>query len=654
MRLRGHEVFLFALVHLLTLGSALAVITSPPPGTTLPSDSVTFSWTAVVGANGYWLDVGTAVGVGNISSSEFTLGTSYTATRLPADGSTVYVQLFARTNGTWQAPLRYTYTAAPPPGSRATLSNPPPGSTLPGPVATFSWTPGAGADGYWLDVGSAFGQGDISSSGLTLGTSHTASTLPTNGSTVYVELFARTNGTWQTPLRYTYTAAPPLDPRAVLRSPPPGATLGGATATFSWTPGTGADAYWLDVGTIVGLGNISAGLVATNFQAVGNLPVNGGTFFVRLWTRIDGVWQTPLDYTYKSGAAARFFRVAGPVVTSITKLRPDGTLVWTNTPTNATFTVQTTSSLLNPTNWVDYLQVPVTNPITSLPLYDPHAPAGLSLVPAGSFTMGDTFGEGGNFELPLHPVYVSAFYMDQYEVTKALWEDVAQWAVAHGYAFEYGALGKANTHPVHTVTWYDAVKWCNARSEKEGRTPAYYTTLQQTNVYRSGQTNVQNDWVKWDAGYRLPTEAEWEKAARGGPAGHRFPWTDTDQIAHSRANYVSATNFTYDASATRGSHPSFSTGLSPFTSPGGYFAANAYGLYDLAGNVWEWCWDVYGPYAGGAQTDPRGPTSGANRVNRGGSWLSFASDSRAANRYYFSPTGRGNHIGFRSVLPPGQ
>jgi formylglycine-generating enzyme required for sulfatase activity len=437
----------------------------------------------------------------------------------------------------------------------------------------------------------------------------------------------------------------------VLSNPPPGTTLSGTTATFSWTSGTGADGYWLDVGTTVGLGNISAGVIATNFQTVSNLPVNGALVFVRLWTRISNIWRS-LDYIYQTASEARFFRVVGPVATTITAFRPDGIMVWTNAPTNATFTVQTTSSLLSPINWVDYLQVPATNLITTQPLYDPNAPAGMALIPAGSFTMGDTFGDGGSFELPLHTVQVSALYMDKYEVTKALWEDVAQWAVAHGYTFEYGALAKANTHPAHTVTWYDAVKWCNARSEKEGRVPAYYTSLVQNNVYRSGQTNVQNDWVKWAAGYRLPTEAEWEKAARGGASGHRFPWPDTDQITHSRANYFSTTNYAYDVSATRGYHPSFSTGVSPSTSPVGYFAPNAYGLCDLAGNVWEWCWDWYGPYASGSQTDPRGPTSGTYRVNRGGSWLSFASDSRAANRYYFNPTGRGNHLGFRSVLPP--
>ena len=129
-------------------------------------------------------------------------------------------------------------------------------------------------------------------------------------------------------------------------------------------------------------------------------------------------------------------------------------------------------------------------------------------IPAGEFMMGDTFGEGGGSERPVHSIFVSSFYMEKYEVTKALWDEVYNWAIGHGYRFQTWdgyAQGKAANHPVNWITWFDAVKWCNARSEKEGRLPAYYTETAQLNAYRVGEADVQNEWVKWNAGYRLPT-----------------------------------------------------------------------------------------------------------------------------------------------------
>ena len=295
-----------------------------------------------------------------------------------------------------------------------------------------------------------------------------------------------------------------------------------------------------------------------------------------------------------------------------------------------------------------------SNVRVSITASDDTAPPSMALIPAGSFTMGNSFsaGEGYSFELPLHSVYVSAFYMDRFEVTKALWDDVYAWAITHGYSFEYGAAGKAASHPAQSMTWYDSVKWCNARSEKEGRVPAYYTDAGLSVRYRTGQVAP---YVNWSSGYRLPTEAEWEKAARGGSSGRRFPWSDTDNITHSQANYYSSTSYAYDTSPTRGYHPTFS-GVSPYTSPVGFFAANGYGLYDMAGNVWEWCWDWYSStyYSSSQGSDPRGPTSGSYRVVRGGAFHSDAFYCRAAARNYYGPAYGNNGIGFRSVLPPGQ
>jgi formylglycine-generating enzyme required for sulfatase activity len=148
---------------------------------------------------------------------------------------------------------------------------------------------------------------------------------------------------------------------------------------------------------------------------------------------------------------------------------------------------------------------------------DDTAPSGMALIPAGSFTMGDTFDDGGPIERPTHTVYLSAFYMDKNEVTKTLWDEIYQWATNHGYSFDYwnSGQGKAANHPVQSMTWYDAVKWCNARSEKEGRTPAYYTSAAWTSVYRVGQFGVNNTWVNWNTGYRLPTEGGVGKGGAG-------------------------------------------------------------------------------------------------------------------------------------------
>ena len=256
-------------------------------------------------------------------------------------------------------------------------------------------------------------------------------------------------------------------------------------------------------------------------------------------------------------------------------------------------------------------------------IFAPALPEGMAFIPGGVFQMGDSHGEGGSDELPVHSVHVSGFYMDKYEVTKALWDEVHRWAVTNGYSFDHAGSGKAANHSVHTVSWFDCVKWCNARSEKEGRTPCYNLT----------------DWsCDFSAnGYRLPTEAEWEKAARGGLNGKRYGWGDS--IDHSKANYDR--------------DPAYSTGGYPYTSPVGSFAPNGYGLHDMEGNVWEWCGDWYDSayYETSSSSNPRGASTGSDRVFRGGSWYYFAWYCRSAYRIWHNPSYTSSFIGFRSVLP---
>ena len=285
---------------------------------------------------------------------------------------------------------------------------------------------------------------------------------------------------------------------------------------------------------------------------------------------------------------------------------------------------------------------------------DSNAPAGMALIPAGNFQMGNSTNaaEGANDELPVHTVYVSAIYMDKFEVTKALWNDVRAWGLTHGYTDLPIGSGKEVSHPVQTITWYSMVKWCNARSEKEGVEPVYYTNDVQTVLYRTGNVNVTNAHVKWSGnGYRLPTEAEWEKAARSALSAQRFPWGAT--IMHSQANYRSLSSFNYDVSVTRGHHPTYAVSGYPYTSPVGSFSANGYGLYDMAGNVFEWCWDVYGStyYSTSPSTDPHGPLSGGLRVLRGGDWSSVSASCRSASRNYSigTPSNAIDSVGFRCV-----
>jgi formylglycine-generating enzyme len=196
--------------------------------------------------------------------------------------------------------------------------------------------------------------------------------------------------------------------------------------------------------------------------------------------------------------------------------------------------------------------------------------------------------------------------------------------------------------PVVCVSWYGAVAYCNWRSEQEGRQPWYNLSTWTCDFTKNG--------------YRLPTEAEWEYAARGGHSNERFPWGIT--ITHTQANYFSEWTegkpvYPYDVNPTEGYHPTWSSdGIFPYTSPVGSFPANGYGLYDMAGNVFVWCNDWYSGtyYSPMPQLNPTGPTTGNWRVLRGGGWDGSSYFCRVSDRNYGYPDYGSDHSGFRLVL----
>ena len=233
------------------------------------------------------------------------------------------------------------------------------------------------------------------------------------------------------------------------------------------------------------------------------------------------------------------------------------------------------------------------------------------LINGGAFTMGSSANEWGRSsnEGPQRNVTLDSFYMGKYPVTQAEYQEVM--GVNPSYF-------KGTDLPVEQVNWFDAVEYCNKLSLKEGLSPVYAINKNTVN------------WNPGANGYRLPTEAEWEYACRAGTVTPYYSGTSLDDAGW------------YSGNSREKTHPV------------GEKQPNPWGLYDMHGNVLEWCWDWLGNYSGEAQTNPQGAASGASRVYRGGAWYFAAQQARSAFRFGNVPLLRSFVTGFRLVRSDNQ
>jgi formylglycine-generating enzyme required for sulfatase activity len=250
------------------------------------------------------------------------------------------------------------------------------------------------------------------------------------------------------------------------------------------------------------------------------------------------------------------------------------------------------------------------------------------LVDGGTFDMGDTFGDGGNNEKPVHRVTLNSFFIGKYEVT---FNEYDVFCIATGRELPGDCLWGRENRPVINVSWYDAVEFCNWLSWQEGLTPCY--TIDKTRQ-DPNNTNT-NDDVKWRVscdftadGYRLPTEAEWEYACKGGArsAGYKYSGSSSvDEVAWFNDNAADKTH------------------------PVGTKKANELGIYDMSGNIFEWCWDWYEEdyYRNSPSQHPTDPDGGSYRVIRGGAWQNSARYVHCAGRHKNWASSHVDNVGFR-------
>jgi len=277
-----------------------------------------------------------------------------------------------------------------------------------------------------------------------------------------------------------------------------------------------------------------------------------------------------------------------------------------------------------------------------------HATPRMAPIAGGTFEMGDVMGDKEfDDELPLHEVTLDNYELGAYAVTFAEYDAFCE-ATGREKPGDEG-WGRGD-RPVINVDWYDAIEYCNWLSEIWGLPHVY--EIDKTKKDPNNTNSFDNrKWVvtirseAWQSGgYRLPTEAEWEYAARavwgGAKGGGKVRFGNGKDVADPK-------EINFDGSKDYKKSYSIVGEYRGKTTPVGAFSPNSLGLYDMSGNVWEWCWDWKDQYPSSPQTNPTGPDSGSYRVYRGGSWRSYPVDARCAGRDFYTPDSRNRFLGFR-------
>ncbi len=629
---------------------------SPTNSSVGQQTSLTFSWESCTCAKSYSVQISTSSAFTTVIPNQADL-TASTTTVSGLSGSTTYYWQVNSANSAgssaWSSVWTFTTQSGLPSPVLGTPAN---GSTgLPTTVA-LGWGAVSGASTYGIQVSTASNFSTTVSSQL--GYAPTADTIGglANGTTYYWEVNATDSagtGGWSAVWSFT-TVSNQSTSSPVQGSPANGATILQTSVALGWGTVNGALSYGVQVSTVSTFATTvysQLGLTPST-DTIGGL-VNGTTYYWEVngttaggtsaWS---GVWSftvvinqtsppaapttsvpsngainqpTSIILSWGSGSNATSYsiRVSTGAAFATTIVYQQGltvpTIIINGLSDSATYYWQVTASNnVGSSSWSGVWSFSTT--VIPLPP--------MVILVAATFQMGSSDAVYDSGAQPAHLVTLSSsYYMDQTEVTQASFQQFM--------GFNPSGFGPGPNLPVETVTWFDAVLYCNARSKAAGYDSVYsYTSKTTSGNSCTGLAGLAIDYTQH--GFRLPTEAEWEYACRGG--------TTTAYYWGNDSSLVTLSQYAWDTANSGGTTQTVGTKL-----------PNAFGLYDMSGNVWEWCNDWYGDYGPAQQIDPTGPASGSHRVLRAGSWWDNAKFERSAFRFSDVPSLLYSNYGFRCV-----